>query len=78
VLNYNPNFQTHGFWNAQDSHEHITWKELRVVRHTTASFLPPQLPSHNVLLRENNTAVVAILTKLDTRSHAMMAELRRL
>jgi hypothetical protein len=38
----------------------------------------PQLRGRNVLLHEDNTAVVATLSKLTTRSPVMMTELRRL
>jgi hypothetical protein len=77
VLNDNPNFQARGFWDAGDRHPHITWKELRAVQHAIESFLP-RLRGRNDLLHEDNTDVVAALTKLTTRSKAMMTELRRL
>jgi hypothetical protein len=41
------------------------------------SFLP-KLRGRNVLLHEDNTAVVATLSKLTTRSPVMITELRRL
>jgi hypothetical protein len=47
------------------------------VAHAIESYLP-QLRGRNVLLHEDNTPVVATLTKLTTRSPAMLAELRRL
>ena len=47
------------------------------MRHAVNSFLP-QLKGRQVLLHEDNTAVVAALTKLTSRSPAMMEELRRL
>jgi hypothetical protein len=47
------------------------------VRLATESFLP-KLRGRNVLLHEDNTAVVATLHKLTTRSPVMMTELRRL
>jgi hypothetical protein len=56
---------------------HITWKELRAVRHAVESLLP-QLRGRYVLLHEDNTAVDTTLTKLTTRSPVMMTELRRL
>jgi hypothetical protein len=46
------------------------------VRLAIESFLP-QLRGRNVLLHEDNTAVVATLSKLTTRSPVMMIELRR-
>jgi hypothetical protein len=78
VLHDDPNYQARGFWNAPDRQHYITWKELRALRHAIKSFLP-QLKGRNVLLPEDNTAVlVATLTKLTTRSHVMMTEMRRL
>ena len=56
---------------------HITWKELRAVRLAVEHFLP-ELMGRRVLLREDNMAVVYILTNMVTRSPALMAELRRL
>jgi hypothetical protein len=46
------------------------------VRHAVESFLP-QLKGRHVLLHGDNTAVVATLTKLTTRSPVMMTELPR-
>jgi hypothetical protein len=77
VLNDDPNYQARGFWSATDRLQHIAWKELRAVRHAVESFLP-QLKGRQVLLHEDNTAVVADLTKLTSRSPVMMTELRRL
>jgi hypothetical protein len=75
VLNENLAFQARGFWYDSDSEQHITWKELRVVRLAVRSFLP-QLRGCNVLrLPEDSTAVVATLTKLTTRSVVMLTEL---
>jgi hypothetical protein len=76
-MNDDPNYQARGFRDAADRQQHITWKELRAVRHVVESFLP-QLKGRQVLLHEDNTAVVATLTKLTTRSPVMMTELRRL
>jgi hypothetical protein len=47
------------------------------VRLAIESFLP-QLRGRKVILHEDNTAVVATLSKLATRSPVMMTELRRL
>jgi hypothetical protein len=47
------------------------------VRHAVESFLP-QLKGRQVLLHEDNTAVVAALIKLTSRSPVIMTELRRL
>jgi hypothetical protein len=77
VLNDNPSYHARSFWYDDDRHQHITWKELRAVRLAIEAFLP-QLRGRNVLLHVNNTAVVATLSKLTTRSPLMMTELRRL
>jgi hypothetical protein len=77
VLNDDSNYQARGFWDATDRMQHITWKELRAVRHAVESSLP-QLKDRQVLLHDDNTAVVAALTKLTSRSPVMMTELRRL
>jgi hypothetical protein len=76
VLNDDPNYQPRVFLSATDRLQHITWKELRAVRHSVESFLP-QLKGRQVLLPEDNTAVVAALTKLTSWSPVMMTELRR-
>eukprot|EP00873_Tetraselmis_striata_P004131 jgi/Tetstr1/424395/TSEL_014954.t1 len=77
VLNNNSAYQARGFWYEDDRSHHITWKELRAVRHAVDSFLP-QLRGRRVLLHEDNTAVVAALTNLTSRSPVMMEELRKL
>eukprot|EP00873_Tetraselmis_striata_P033139 jgi/Tetstr1/453403/TSEL_040385.t1 len=77
VLNNNSAYQARGFWYEDDRSHHITWKELRAVRHAVESFLP-QLRGRRVLLHEDNTAVVAALTNLTSRSPVMMEELRKL
>jgi len=66
-----------GFWSPEELPLHITWKELRTVRHAVSHFLP-QLTGHRVCLREDNMAVVWILTHFMSRSPALMAELRKL
>jgi hypothetical protein len=38
VLNEDANYQARGFWSAPDRLQHITWKELRAVRHAVESF----------------------------------------
>jgi hypothetical protein len=40
VLNIDANYQARGLWSATDRLQHITWKELRAVRHAVESFLP--------------------------------------
>jgi hypothetical protein len=77
VLNDDSNYQARSFWSSTDRLQHITWKELRAVRHVVESFLP-QLKGRQFLLHEDNTAVVAALSKLIYRSPVMMTELRRL
>jgi hypothetical protein len=77
VLNDNLAYQARGFWYDDDRRQHITQKELQAVRLAIESFLP-QLRGRKVLLHEDNTAVVATLSKLTTRSPVTMTELRRL
>jgi hypothetical protein len=77
VLNDNHAYQARGFRFDNDRRQHITWKELRAARLAIEAFLP-QLRGRNVLLHEDNTAVVATLSKLTTRSPVMMTELQRL
>jgi hypothetical protein len=77
VLYDDSNYQDRGFWSDADRLQHITWKELRAVRHAIESFLP-QLKGRHVLLHMDSTTVVAALTKLTSRSAVMMTELRRL
>ena len=69
--------QARGFWGLQDRNQHITFKELKAVRYAVESFLP-HIVGRNVLLHEDNQAVVAVLTHLTTRSPDMMLELRKL
>eukprot|EP00873_Tetraselmis_striata_P046316 jgi/Tetstr1/466580/TSEL_000988.t1 len=76
VLNNNSTYHARGFWYVDDRVHHITWKELRVVRHAVESSLP-HLRGRRVLLHEDNTAVVAALTNLTSRSPVMMEELRK-
>ena len=54
VLNDDSNYQARGFWNAADRQQHITWKELRAVRHAIEWSLP-QLKGRHILLHEDNT-----------------------
>jgi hypothetical protein len=77
VLNSDANYQARGFWSDTYRPQHITWEELRAIRHAVESFFP-QLKGRRVLLHEDNTAVVAALTKLTSRSPVMMTELCRL
>eukprot|EP00873_Tetraselmis_striata_P006728 jgi/Tetstr1/426992/TSEL_017199.t1 len=68
--------EARGFWCTEDKRQHITLKELKAVRLAVESFLP-HLAGRNVLMHEDNHAVVHVLTTLTSRSPAMMAELRR-
>ena len=67
----------HGFWSPDELPFHITWKELVAVRKGVEFFLP-QLAGRRVLLREDNMAVVWILTSMVSRSPQLMHELRKL
>ena len=67
----------HGFWSPGELPFHITWKELVAVRKGVEFFLP-QLAGRRVLLREDNMAVVWILTSMVSRSPQLMHELRKL
>ena len=72
----NDHKEARGFW-YEDRVQHITFKELKAVRYAVMSFLP-LLAGRQVLLHEDNQAVVSVLTHLTSRSPAMMAELRKL
>jgi hypothetical protein len=67
----------HGFWSPDEFEWHITCKELVAVRLAVEYFLP-QLAGRRVLLREDNMAVVYILTNMVSRSPLLMHELRKL
>ena len=69
--------QARDFWGLQDRGQHITFKELKAVSYVVESFLP-HIVGINVMLHEDNQAVVAVLTHLTTRSPHMMLELRKL
>jgi hypothetical protein len=71
----NNHLEARGFWSKEDEQQHITWKELRAVRHAVEIFLP-QLAGRNVLLQEDDQLVN--LTCMTSRPHVMMDELRRL
>ena len=73
----NDTSEARGFWPRPDLDQHITWKELKAVRLAVEAFLP-QLRGRRVLLHEDNTAVVQILTHLTSRSADLMNELRKL
>jgi hypothetical protein len=73
----NEQIEARGFWSKEDEQQHISWKELRAVRHVVESFLPQRAGS-NVLVHEDNQAVCHILTSLTSLPSVMMDELRRL
>jgi hypothetical protein len=56
----NEHLEARGFWSAHDECQHITWKELKAVRHVVESFLPHQA-GRNVLLHEDNHSICHIL-----------------
>jgi hypothetical protein len=66
-----------GFWRSHQRDHHITMLELKAVRFTVESFLH-SLSGKQVLLWEDNQAVMHILTNLTSRSPELMAELRKL
>lgn len=66
-----------GYWREHQRHAHITWKELFAVRLALQSFLP-LVQGTTVRLGEDNTAALAAVLKLSSRSPAMMTELRKL
>ena len=65
------------FWTASEMKLHITHLELQAVYNTVRSFLP-WLRNRHVLLREDNMAVVHMITNKTTRSRPLMDLLRRL
>ena len=66
-----------GFWSPAEAQMHITWRELRAVR-LLAEWYAEVLRHRRVLLWEDNTAVVHIITNMVSRSPELMAELRLL
>jgi hypothetical protein len=62
--------EARGFWSVEDEKQHITWKELKAVRHAVESFL--------LQPAGRNQAICHILTCLSSRSPIIMDELRRL
>jgi hypothetical protein len=66
-----------GFWEPSEAAMHITWRELRAVRFFILRHLG-ELAGRRLLLHEDNTAVVAMVHSLTSRSPALMAELRLL
>ena len=66
-----------GFWSPAEASMHITWRELRAVRYL-AEWYADSLRHRRVLLWEDNTAVVHIITNMVSRSPELMQELRLL
>ena len=66
-----------GFWAPSEAVMHITWRELRAVRLFILRHLG-ELAGRRLLLHEDNTAVVAMVHSLTSRSPALMTELRLL
>ena len=73
----NEELPARAFWSAAERRLHITHLELQAVYNSVRSFLP-WLKNRNVLLREDNMAVVHILTNHTSRSRPLMALLRQL
>jgi hypothetical protein len=73
----NQHLPARGFWSPHERRQHITFLELRAVRHAVETF-GTRITGRHVLLREDNQAVCAILTSLTSRSPQLMRELRRL
>jgi hypothetical protein len=48
--------------------EHITFKELKVVRCAIQAFLLPKLKGKRLLLQEDNQSVIGVLTHLTSPS----------
>ena len=69
--------EARGYWDLEQRAQHITYKELRAVRHAVECFLP-KLAGRRVLLHEDNQAVCGVLAHLSSRSPVMMNELRKL
>ena len=73
----NQTLPARSFWSAAERKLHITHLELAAVYNTVRSFLP-WLRNRKVLLREDNMAVVHIITNHTSRSRTLMALLRQL
>jgi hypothetical protein len=63
----NKRLEARGFWRAEDEKYHITWKQLKAVRHIVESFLP-QLAGRNVLMQDDNKLVCHIMTGLTSQA----------
>ena len=66
-----------GFWTPAEAQMHITWRELRAVR-LLAEWYADVLRHRRILLWEDNTGVVNIITNMVSRSPELMQELRLL
>jgi hypothetical protein len=73
----NEHLEARGLRSAEDKQQHIAWKERKAVCHAVENFLP-QVACRNVVMHECNKALCHILTCLNSRSHVMMEEKRRL
>ena len=65
-----------GMWTGRTRSRHINYLELLAVYHTLQAFAP-QLEGQSVLLWEDNTTVMHVLTNRTTRSPELMHLLRR-
>jgi hypothetical protein len=53
----NERLEARGLWSAEDEQQHLTWKEVKAVRHAAEIFLP-QLAGCNVFMHEDNMQYV--------------------
>jgi len=60
--------EARGFWGMFGMGEHITFKELKVVRCAIQAFLLPKLKGKRLLLQEDNQSVIGVLTHLTSPS----------
>ena len=73
----NQHLPARGFWSPHERRQHITFLELRAVRHAVQTF-STRITGRHVLLREDNQAVCAILNSFTSKAPQLMRELRRL
>jgi len=66
-----------GFFRSHQLHHHISWKELKAVHYSVESFLSV-LAGQQVLLWEDNTAVLAAINAMVSRTPHIMRALRDL
>ena len=65
---FNECVEAKGFWSGKDKEQHITFKELKVVRCSIKPFLP-ELKRRRLLLHVDNQSVVGVLTHLKIARH---------